>query len=696
MKTINSIYIARKNKVILNDTVHTKVSYNKEYVATIMKNINDLGYTFSKGLFNSLCKKDESYINDFYLEIVSVLKTNLGANVVYKPMYPNFPQQVMDSSYFELYFNAILHYWSDGVVLPEYEKKERLPFSDYLKYKVIDIGDKKEFEQIFTNLCSSKTSLSETDKEDIKFFIESYNKDILSLIPDNIPLKENVALIGSILQNNNLLNENYYKHFQTATDVLRFAVSLSNGDISLAENTKFISFKRSTRKMLLQLLDNCGNIEEDMLRYKGQWIKLGERLHPGEYPNFSFSAKAFHKIRNNIKIETFNGKVQKSININNIKQSLSLLKTRPGDFARKLDYLFRTFKDHKDIIKTFESVAKNVSIPVLLQVKEHFTHRNENNEIRVFFPKGNTSKLYGTPNKLKNITLDTCKKVASICENAIISNFKLKSKLGKVYIDPKLKNYIIPFSQRSASKALKTLVRGSKIDFPENITTIRSFVYWKQPQNTRVDIDLSAVIYDKNWNYLENCSYFNLKSASYKASHSGDITAAPNGASEFIDLDIESVLNMGGRYVTISVNSFTQQSYKDLPICFMGFMGRNKPSSGEIYEPKTVQNKIDLTADSKICVPMILDLQEKKVIWADISLRSVSLLANNISSNYNNMTVIGKAITNIVKPNLFDLFKMHVKARGTLSDSPKNADLIFSVEEGVTPFHTEEIMGKYL
>ena len=57
------------------------------------------------------------------------------------------------------------------------------------------------------------------------------------------------------------------------------------------------------------------------------------------------------------------------------------------------------------------------------------------------------------------------------------------------------------------------------------------------------------MLYNADWRYVEHISYTNLKSEKYRAAHSGDIVTAPNGACEFIDLDIESVVRYGGRYV---------------------------------------------------------------------------------------------------------------------------------------------------
>ena len=73
------------------------------------------------------------------------------------------------------------------------------------------------------------------------------------------------------------------QNLATATDVLRLAVAMSDGDVSLAEPTKFRSFCRSERRMLLRLTGHSGDPTADMLRWKERWKRLGEKLHPGDY-----------------------------------------------------------------------------------------------------------------------------------------------------------------------------------------------------------------------------------------------------------------------------------------------------------------------------------------------------------------------------------------------------------------------------
>lgn len=689
------IMIRRKNKVILEKGVGIKEE--NSYIATILNNIEVYGYRFSIEVIERLKTYSKDQLENFYLNIIVAIEELLGANVKYKPMYPNFPNQVMKENESVLYLNALIHYITNGEVLPKSKKEKRYPLNLNKKFKILNIGSNEELEGIYINLIKSKTSISSTDKKDIELLMKHFGDKSTSLLPKEIPLKENVAVVTSLYYLKGYLSEvDLREYFKTATDVLRFAVALSNGDVSLAENTKFISFKRSQRRCILGLLENCLNIEEDMLRYKNQWIRLGERLHPAEFKLFIKVNVAFNKLRNNIKIHTFNSLVEASIINKEIDKLMILLQSRPGEFARKLDALLRKFNNNELILEKFKNVANKVSTPVLLQVLEHFKSREMQKEIRAFFPKGNVAKMYGIDYNLPKIDKGILDKVCEICKESLINNYKDKEPLNKVFIDERLKNYLVPFSQRSASKALKTIVRGSKVELPFNAKVIRSFIYWKDCPNSRTDIDLSAIMYDSDWKYLEHVSYTNLVSSKYKACHSGDIVAAPNGASEFIDLDIATVRKFGGRYIVLSMNSYTEQPYVDLPICFVGWMARECPNSGEIYEPKTVENKVDITSDTMICIPMILDLYEMKVIWTDIALKKNAKYVNNLESNQFGIVLMGKAISTLMKPNLYDLFYLHAKARGTICEDIESADTVFSIESGITPYDTDVIMAQYI
>lgn len=693
---MNTIYVRRSRKLVIE---RGNAALPARYLATALKNIESLGFTFSQQLQEALGTLSVEAFTAFYRQLTADLKQLVGAHVRFKPMYPDFPEQVMEFGDAELYLNAVIHYLT--LVLPDQALKERIPLLDKTKLKVIDHGSEEHFRQMIRNLVAAKTSLSATDKEDVEWAI-AHLDEVGEILPDVIPLKENVGFVAALLlKYDKAAPELVGRYIGTATDVLRLATALSDGDVSLAANTKFRKFKRAERRLLLELLESCGSITEDMLRYRNRWIRLGEILHPAEYKlRYAKCREAFDILRNGKTFETFNGTVELALRYGDTRLAAETLADRPGEYARRLDHLLRAGGDSAYIIDGFRRVAGRVSTPVLLQVMTHFRHRNEPLALRTFFPKGNVAKTMAIPNTLPELPEEICEQVVQICQNALIDRFSVMPKLGGVYIDERLKQYNVPFSRRSASKALRTIVRGSRLPMPEG-DTIRFFLWWKEglvngKETGRVDIDLSAVIYDGSWGYMEHISYTNLRSHAYKAVHSGDITSAPNGACEFIDIDIPSVLGYGGRYVLTSLNAFTEQPFCNLPECFAGWMMRKHPGSGEIFEPSTVADKVDLAADTQIAIPVILDLEERTVIWCDLALTRHPQLSNNIEGNERGMLLLGQAMTSLRKPNLYDLFMLHAAARGELSEQADAAQTVFSVEEGITPFDTDRLMSEFL
>lgn len=708
MSTVyNEIYLQKNLKWIMMPSEH---QLPVSYLASAIKNIQALGFTFSKSLIDVLLTLDIEHFVATYQTIEAQLKLMVKADHTYKPMYPRFPEQVMAMSEAELYINALIHYYNPSISLGDNDINQVTPIQSdsdnnstftTVPLRVIDLGSLEQFYDMIQKMISAPTSISQADKELIELVVVS-EENIKALLPEEIPLKENVAFISGLLLKYGKADTSYIgRYFKTATDVLRLAVALSDGDVSLADNTVFRKFKRAERRLLLALLNQCNNPVEDMLKYKERWIRLGEILHPTEYQNkYPIGAEAFDAIRNGHKIITFRSQVEQALRFNNTSVAADLLVQRPGEFARRLDHLLRTHHDLEEIVIMFSMIAEEVSTSVLLQVMTHFKHRNETLKWRTFFPKGSVGKAIAIPNTLPKLAKRVCLDIVEICEQELVDRFSKLAPLGKVYIEESLQKHHVPFAMRSASKSLRTLSRGSRIAMPEG-DTIRFFLWWKEGTvngvpTDRVDIDLSATMYNSNFEYMEHISYTNLRSAQYKAFHSGDIVSAPKGACEFIDIDIDSVLRYGGRYVVSYLNSFTLQPFCNLPECFAGWMMRSKPGSKEVFDPKTVVDCIDLAADTQIAIPVILDLLEREVIWCDLALRRHPAYNNNVEGNLSGMVAIGQAMTSVIKPNLYDLFQLHAKARGEITSDIEKADSIFSLKDGVTPFDISTIVGEYM
>ena len=694
---INEILLRRKNKIWIDtysdQNCDCDVQYNTRIIATGLVNLNSLGYTLSNEVIKMLLYKTS--LDIFFVELIDKVKKMVGADVVYTPMYPNFPKQVMEMEEGELYLNAIVHYWSYGTFYPDTENvEERPPLFDISKTKVLALGTEEDYQQIFKNLMSAKTSISQQDKDDLEVFFATNKADVITaIIPEEIPFKENMAVVVKLLFNTCVAMPKI-PFIKTATDVLRIITAMSEGDVSLSTNTKFKSLKRRERRFFLSVLDDMKNSlrDEDMCRHKNKWIRVGEILHPQEYSNrYPNVAHTFHKLRNNIKITTFNGKTEKLWLDKDINSLVKHLMSRPAELARRLDSLLSYSVNNPNlIVRAFEECVSDVSNNVLWQVKTHFENRNTQ-DIRTFFPKGNVAKCYAIANEKGNIDKKYCSKIVDICTQTLINNYTQKESMGNVYIEPELKNYFVPYSQRSASKSLRTITRGSKIPFSKDAKVIRPFIWWTNTESStkqeiRIDIDLSTAFFDENWNILERVAFTNLRSRKFNTYHSGDITnGGPvdgQGVAEFIDIDIDSIVNNGGRYVLCQVMSYTNIPYNELPNCRFGWMERADMNSGEIFDPKTVIQKMDLTTESRTCIPIIIDCVTKEIIWADLSktLDDFYRRNNTIEAHMAGSTIIAYALTNLHKPTIYDLIALNTLGRGTIVEDINEADYIFCVD----------------
>lgn len=130
------------------------------------------------------------------------------------------------------------------------------------------------------------------------------------------------------------------------------------------------------------------------------------------------------------------------------------------------------------------------------------------------------------------------------------------------------------------------------------------------------------------------------------------------------------------------VYNYTGQKYSELPNCRFGWMERQDVNSGEIFEPKTVQMKMDLTAESTVAIPVIFDCVERKFIWCDMNLsleRTSSYYGgNNLESNLSGVAATCYAMSNLNKPNIYDLVMLNVMARGIRTNDRNDADIILT------------------
>ncbi len=729
MKNVQNILLSKYNSYLslTDDVDFYQQGKNMPSALAIQTSLEPLGYALSKNLILALSHMSDEQLLNAYKDLNTSLKEAKGGHQVFKPMYPNFPQQVFEADDMELLMNAFIHYTGDwlGVrILPKYQEEARFPLMEEMQPKVIDICSKNKIGEVFSNLISANVALSPSDKEIVKEFFDYLNQNDAQelnsrLVGATINNKENLAFIGSVVLKSNVdFNTTLRDKFSTPTDLLRLLAGYFDQDVSLATNFKVGKMSRPFRKAVLATLEHMfqntsdsAQFLENMFNNKELWTKVAHALHVGEYAKlFPLASIAFEDLRANKKPVTYGYEVNQAFALQEDDKLLNLFKQRPGVFARSIAQFYHTFEGNATALKNaedlFDQVAKDVSTPVLTQVHAYFKYFDRNNH-RVFLPKGGLSKLFVSDEEKKVIDKSFRDSIVQSCETALIEKFSTLEPLGKVYVDTALKDQNTPFAQRSASKALHTVARGSQFDIGDEKDTLRMFLWWNETEAKdgktvknvgRVDIDLSCIFLDKDYKVIRQCSYWDLRDSGDVFAHSGDITSAPKGACEFIDVNLGALQKNypDVHYVAMCLNSFTQQKYIDLPECYAGWMLREKPQSGEKFDARTVQNKIDVCCESTQMIPAILDAKNRKMIWADMSVSARSMYANNVKTNRNALQDNVKGLVNMIKPNLYDLFELHAKARGELVAVKEDAEKVFSIHEGITPYMFDEIASQFL
>ena len=664
---------------------------NRIEVATVQSHLMQWGYMLDEDSFFALSKSDLSFIQKFNDEVITHLKNVMGGRHNYQPLYKNFPQEVMVMSDFELYMNAIMHYWSNGQWEPSTHTYEKEIKFEKIKYNLIKYGTSERFSQIFTDLVSLNTSLAPQDLEIVKWFVT--NNETL-IFPNTIPFKENLCTLAAMGIEG--------LPVKTPTDVLRIAVHLSGGDISLPkvpkkgekfnkwssieksrDKFKFKKFSRKERKYILGLLENTNCDPKEMVLKDQRWIRLGEILHPGEYKKqFPKSFDSFNKIRNE-KVKSWFSLVNEGFE-KGLENGLRVLSQRPGEFARRIDWLVRTYpKDIELTMKYFGDAVKGTSNKVLFEVYTHFENRIEEQTSRSIMIKG-SRKRTELP-LLPAIPKDIVETIHSKLFETLRDKFSIMDSLGNCWIDEELKKIPLPTNMRSMNFSTKPIIRGQRVplDNPD-AKVIRPFVHWMDKHGSE-DLDLSVTfVGDK---ISEVLSFSNLRVG--ESVHSGDVRHRQGPCAEYIDIDIEDAINHGFKYVVIDVRNFNGRSLSSVETSF-GIMEREYPESNKTWLPETISNCQSLESESTNTLIAIIDLETKEYIMLDIDSDGFVTARGDIK---NTLKVI-QQYSELPKVSVYDLILLHVEGRGKQVTLDENVDTHFKYEDFCYSYETTgKLMG---
>lgn len=664
----------KKGLIVLSDLQRNnqELAYNLQSV--LMSN----GYALTRKAFEIACKADEAVMLDYIEVFKKYIQINVG-NVKAKAIPQLVAEGELGNGVYTSFSTWLDIFWDSG------KQKNLQEYFEFTKFKEIDVCDEDQFKRIFTSLVQINTALTPSDFKIIEWFAKKYGND--NIMPDVIPFKENLCMLASL---------GLDLPVKTTTDVLRIAFYLSTGKSDLIlepakvrvsawsrmmidnphkSKTYFKSFDRPTRRYILSLLNklNYYQVEEMVLR-KGMWLRLGERLHPGEYKiRFANAYAMFDAIRNK-EIKSWYGKVDAKFK-ESFEQGLDFLAKRPGEFARRLDALLRNNTAYQSsILNKFQEIGANISSKVLWELYTHFTNRNEFRQRSIWIKGARKPTPLPTLPRMKDSDID---RILDCILGIFFNKFCKMEPLGKVYIDEELKKIPIPTNMRTLSESTMVTIRGTRMPLDTNHDIIRTYVHWK----SGVDLDLSMSIFNNKRESIV-CSYVDTRPRTW-LHHSGDVIPNTLGNwAEYIDIDISAAVANGYQYGILTLRNFSGGTLADKG-AIVGFSERKTVSGGnKSWTPSSVTSSYIPCSKGSNLILLAIDFSTREWILIDEDQSGIPVEFRHDMFEY------VKSLVQEPKLSVYDILKLHTEARGQLVTEVENAEKLFMFKDFSTSYET--------
>ncbi|GAA3137469.1 TerD family protein [Planomonospora alba] len=608
MDNLESLVIARRLRVPLDAPGAATPDWGETAARQLDAALLSVGFTCSPALLERLSALPGAAVVDLGVRVLSTVRTLVGDHVRHNAYFIDFPANVPGT----------LEFWAgllretlldpaaappvrqatlDLLTLPGYGRY-RHTYADLLaahaelvplagdRVTVLEPGGSLEEEAhaLYLSLAGSEVPLAAEDLEALRLLAS-----FCAEAPERIPVRENRAVVNEarLAAGRPLLVD-------TVTDVLRLACGCSGGDVTLAVPTRIRSFRRAERRALLQALDAVASPAKlgDVPRHREQWKRLGERLHPHEYPRFPRAAHVFEVARGERRAAGLDSRVETALAEGRTAEAVELLEKAPGALLRRLDHLLRTGPSARVVLEAAERAAAGASGRVLLSLREHLQNRLAPAAGRVFANR--YGRAWAAPDSRPPLGEEVLSRALAVLDEEIARRLPDP---GELVVDPDVLDVALPLSGKAAAPGLGMLPRGSVSTVDGGL--LRFFVHWRQA-GRRTDYDLSALMLDASYGDPEHVSWTNH--ANGFATYSGDLVEAPDGASEFIDVRLAEATRP---IVVPQVHVYAGEPFDEAAEAFFGYMTRDAAQEGRPFEPRTVRMKSDLRGSGRVALPLV-------------------------------------------------------------------------------------------
>ena len=595
------------------------------------------------------------------------------------------------------------------------------------KLKELRLFTLDDIQHVLETLLASATPLDGTQRDSLQLLLQE-----LPLPKDaNITMKETAMLVVKFLVEQDKADE-ASSLLKTPTDVLRYLWYEKTGYVQVIEPRTLIGHAKKLYSHMWEPLDRSEDEgkamkQKLMLKYdrksclrvakwlnaipmradqaaenmnpkRGMWVRLIRALRLGEYSR----KKGFEQLAELLDVfykqsySTWQGRVDRCRENNDVNKTLEHLKERPGLFARCLFSTMLRFGSDK-ALKAFEEVADKLSARLLLSLGNAADTYFNPEETRIARPITGGTKVI-EPNKLLALYDDDTRKAMAQSVNDLYKTFMKKrfaeqpTEAKTIYIDPRLYEIPVSVGDRSATiQDTSCALMGTR--FSVEGDAVRLFMQWGKGLHAQhLDMDLSCRIALPNKEIAE-CAYYSLTCVGAK--HSGDIQRIPEmkGTAEYIELSLPELEKAGATYATFTCNAYSTGALS--PNLMVGWMNSAYPmkvsnKNGVAYDPSCVQHMVRISEGdlSKGLVFGVLDVAKREIIWLEMPFTAQTLRGADSASIE---ALLHKLQSKLSVGGLLDL-----KAQGqglVAVEKAEDADEAYTYEWALNPAEVTQLLG---
>lgn len=658
-----------------NMTWENEFRKTKASVSALVANAQKLGFTFSEKLLHSLNGVPAPRL----LEILNLLKEVTGVKKNWTPLVRNWEIPTGETGHdhfatmFASLFGARGTKLTCGHIIPKntfpLERYNGCPFcgkpfnfstlENYgqgSKLKVLTLWTEKDIVAYQNDLLMSKTALDATQVDSLKLLLKHLGlpagaevkmKETLMLVINTLIANDQENTAAGLFKNpNDILRYLWYMHtgflqiIEPKTIAKRVASNhehlnryLNKPNLAKQVSVSDLKLKytrkecRRVAKWLNSLKMNTEQCCEVMHPKRGMWIRVIRALRLSEYSK----RKGFGKLAELLDVfyneayTVWQGRINHYRLRNNADQTFTILKKRPGLFARSLFSNMLWF-GADETLEHFEAIQDKIPARLLLTLNMYANYYFDKAATRSVRPLGSKSKRIPA-NQLLQLYDDKAlkgmqAKIEDLCMRHMRNRFsKVENDHATIYIDPSLFTMPLSIGDRSDTvQDMSSALMGTK--FPLHGKKVRLFMQWGHGMRAQhLDMDLSCMVAysDKT----EHCSYAQLSITGCR--HSGDIREIPHmiGTAEYIEIDVDTLASKGAQYVSFTCNAYSNGSI--VPDLVVGWMDSKYPmriskKNGVAYDPSCVEHQVKVTQGlSKGLLFGVLDVQEREVIWLEMN-----------------------------------------------------------------------------